>query len=77
MSVVSSLDFRSRCVGKLRNSLNRLAVGAGVFFFFFSNLFSATQVKRNYGRQTDLFDRRTMLVDSPNNVDTPRASSAS
>jgi hypothetical protein len=26
MSVVSSLDFRSRCDGKLRNSLNRLAV---------------------------------------------------
>ena len=26
MSVVSSLDFRSRCDGRLRNSLNRLAV---------------------------------------------------
>ena len=73
MSVVSSLDFRSRCDGKLRNSLNRLAVDTRFLVHF-----SAT-IKKIAGRRTivtDLCDRKMTLVDSPNNVGTPRASSA-
>jgi len=68
ISVVSSLDLRSRCVGKFRNSLNRLAERRFV------------QCRKvNVGHRnsvTDLCDRKMMLVDSPNNVGTPRASSA-
>jgi hypothetical protein len=65
ISVVSSLDLRSRCVGKLRNSLNRLAKT--------DRLHSVAWVEC-HNCVTDLCDRKMTPVGSRNNVGTPRAS---
>ncbi len=66
ISVVSSLDLRSRWVGKLRNSLNRSAACDTITF--------SESVRAWHNCVTDLCDRKMMLVDSRNNVDTPRGS---
>ena len=54
------------------------SLGCGAIFF---DPFSAMAIEipdvMTLWNRTDLCDRRTMLVDSPNNVGTPRASSAS